>query len=130
VTRPKSRRRQAYPLSYTVGEAILRYLREVRPRAPYREVFLTLKAPFGPLSSGVLYDVVSDRLRPLTLPLSHYGPHTLRHACATHLLAEGFSMQEIGDHLGHRKVDTTRVYAKVDLAGLRQVANFDLGELL
>ena len=39
-------------------------------------------------------------------------------------------MKEIGDHLGHCKVDTTRVYAKVDLAGLRQVAEFDLGGLL
>jgi hypothetical protein len=38
-------------------------------------------------------------------------------------------MKEIGDHLGHRKADTTRVYAKVDLMGLRQVANFDLGDL-
>ncbi len=49
VTRPKSRRQQSYPLSYTVGEAILRYLREVRPTAPCREVFLTLKAPVRPL---------------------------------------------------------------------------------
>jgi len=39
-------------------------------------------------------------------------------------------MKEIGDHLGHRKIDTTRIYAKVDLTGLRQVANFDLGGLL
>jgi integrase/recombinase XerD len=129
VTRPKSRRRQVYPLSHTVGEAILRYLKEVRPRAPYREVFLRLKAPFGPLSSGVLYDVVSDRLRALALPLSHYGPHALRHACATRLLTQGLSMKAIGDHLGHRKAETTRVYAKVDLGGLRQVANFDLGDL-
>jgi len=101
----------------------------VRPRAPYREVFLRLKAPFGPLSSGVLYDVVSDRLRSLALPLRHYGPHALRHACATRLLAQGLSLKEIGDHLGHRKADTTRVYAKVDLGSLRQVANFDLGDL-
>ncbi|MCP4898371.1 MAG: site-specific integrase, partial [bacterium] len=49
VTRPKSRRQQSYPLSYTVGEAILRYLREVRPRVLYREVFLTLKAPVRPI---------------------------------------------------------------------------------
>jgi hypothetical protein len=39
-------------------------------------------------------------------------------------------MKEIGDHLGHRKLDTTRVYAKVDLAGLRRVADFDMGGLL
>jgi integrase/recombinase XerD len=130
LTRPKPRRRQSYPLSYTVGEAILRYLKEVRPRTSRREVFLTVKAPFQALSSGSLYDLVSDRLRPLGISLPHYGPHSLRHACATRLLAEGLSMKEIGDHLGHRKPDTTRVYAKVDMAGLRQVADFDLGGLL
>jgi integrase/recombinase XerD len=122
VTRPKPRHRQLYPLSHTVGEAILRYLREVRSRSSYREVFLTLRAPLKPLGSGVLYDMVSDRLRALEVPSKHYGPHSLRHACGTHLLAKGLSMKEIGDHLGHRKMDTTRVYAKVDLLGLCQVA--------
>jgi len=130
LTRPKPRRRQSYPFPYTVGEAILRYLKQVRPRTSRREVFLTVKAPFRALSSGSLYDIVSDRLRVLSVSLPHYGPHSLRHACATRLLAEGLSMKEIGDHLGHRKADTTRVYAKVDIAGLRQVADFDLGGLL
>ena len=78
-TRPKPRRRQSYPLSYTVGEAILRYLREVRPRTSLRDVFLTLKAPFQALSSGSLYDLVSDRLRTQGVCLPHYGPHSLRH---------------------------------------------------
>jgi integrase/recombinase XerD len=54
LTRPKPRRRQSYPLSYSVGEAILRYLKRVRPRISGREVFLTVKAPFQPLSSGSL----------------------------------------------------------------------------
>jgi integrase/recombinase XerD len=130
LTRPKPRRRQPYPLSHTVGKAILRYLQEVRPRISRREVFLTLKAPFQPLSSGSLHDLVSDRLRALGVSVPHYGPHSLRHACATRLLAEGLSIKEIGDHLGHRKADTTRVYAKVDLTGLRRVAEFDWGGLL
>lgn len=130
VTRPKSRRQQSYPLSYSVGEAILRYLKEVRPHVSYREIFLTLRAPIRPLGSGALYDLVSDRLLAVDASLKHHGPHSLRHACAVRLLAEGLSMKEIGDHLGHRKLDTTRVYAKVDLAGLRQVANFDIGGLL
>ena len=130
LTRPKPRHRQSYPLAYTVGEAILRYLKEVRPRISRREVFLTVRAPLQALSSGSLYDLVSDRLRARGVSLPHYGPHSLRHACATRLLAEGLSMKEIGDHLGHRKADTTRVYAKVDMAGLRQVADFDLGGLL
>jgi site-specific recombinase XerD len=130
LTRPKPRRRQPYPLCHTVGEAILCYLKKMRPRTTRREIFLTVRAPFRPLGSGVLYDLVSDRLRCLSISLPHYGPHSLRHACATRLLAEGLSMKEIGDHLGHRKADTTRVYAKVDLAALRQVGDFDLGGLL
>lgn len=130
VTRPKSRRQQSYPLSHTVGEAILRYLREVRPRVCHREVFLTLRAPIRAIGSGALYDLVSDRLLAIDPSLKPHGPHSLRHACATHLLAKGLSMKEIGDHLGHRKLDTTRVYAKVDLTGLRQVADFDIGGLL
>jgi site-specific recombinase XerD len=69
-------------------------------------------------------------LRALNLPLRHVGPHALRHACATHLLAEGLTMKEIGDHLGHRSADSTAHYARVDLTGLREVADFDLGGLL
>ncbi len=130
LTRPKSRRRQTYPLTYTVGEALLRYLKEIRPRVPYREVFITLRAPFRPPARGVLYDVVADRLGGLGVSSKQRGPHSLRHACAARLLAEGLSMKEIGDHLGHRSLETTRVYAKVDLAGLRQVADFDLGGVL
>ena len=130
VTRPKSRRRQTYPLVYTVGEALLRYVRTVRARSSYRNVFLTLRAPRVPLGSGALYDVVADRLRPLALALPHQGPHALRHACATRLLGAGLSMPAVAEHLGHRRLDTTRGYAKVDLAGLRQVADVDLGALL
>lgn len=44
-------------------------------------------------------------------------------------VAEGFSLKEIGDHLGHRSAEATRIYAKVDLVGLREVADFDLGGL-
>jgi site-specific recombinase XerD len=130
VTRPKPRRRQTYPLSHTVGEALLRYLKEVRPSVRYREVFLTLLAPIQPSSSNSLYCTVAERFRALNIPSPHRGPHALRHACATRLLAEGLSMKEIGDHLGHRKPDSTRVYAKVDLAGLRQVADFEIGGVL
>jgi site-specific recombinase XerD len=73
--------------------------------------------------------MVRRRFQALNLDLPHYGSHALRHACATHLLAQGLSLKEIGDHLGHRDPDTTRIYAKVDLTGLRQVGDFDLGDL-
>jgi site-specific recombinase XerD len=66
------------------------------------------------------------RIRALGLKLPHYGPHSLRHACATHLLSQGFSLKEIGDHLGHESSQSTRIYAKVDEHGLRQVADVDI----
>jgi integrase/recombinase XerD len=130
LTRPKQRRAQEYPLVPVAGEAILRYLQQVRPRCARREIFLTLKAPFRPLSTGGLHHVVSSRLSELNIQSLRHGPHSLRHACAGHLLAEGFSLKEIGDHLGHRSAYATRAYAKVDLVGLRAVANFDLGGLV
>jgi integrase/recombinase XerD len=130
VPRGKQRCTQPYPLTPTVGEAILRYLKEVRPRSAHREVFLSLRAPIHPLVRESLYRVVRNRLRPLDDSLQHYGPHMLRHACATHLLTEGCSLKEIGDHLGHRDPEATRIYAKVDVSGLRQVADFSFRGLL
>ncbi len=125
----KTRRTRLYPLIYPVGNAVLRYLKEVRPRAPHREVFLTLLHPIRPLHTSVSH-AARRHLRRLGVDLPHYGPHALRHACATHLLSQGRTLKEIGDHLGHREPDTTRIYAKVDLGGLRLVANFDVGGLI
>ena len=129
IGRSKQRRAQEYPLVSEAGEAILHYLQKARPRCTRREIFLTSKAPFRRLSQGALYHLVSSRLSALGIHVPRRGPHALRHACAGHLVTEGFSLKEIGDHLGHRSAFATRIYAKVDLAGLREVANFDLGGL-
>jgi len=129
VVSSKAKRARSFPLTRSVGDAILRYLREVRPRSPHRELFLSLKPPFRPVYTS-LWGMVARRLRSLDVTLPHYGPHALRHACAGQLLAAGLSLKEIGDQLGHKDPETTRIYAKVDLIGLRQVANFDLGGVL
>lgn len=130
LSRPKQRHRQGYPLLPSVGEAILRYVQQIRPHSPCREIFLTLRAPFRALSAGGLYHVVRSRLETLGIRSLRRGPHSLRHACAGRLVAQGFSLKEIGDHLGHRSADATRTYAKVDVVGLREVAQFNLGDLL
>ena len=129
VSRVKRRKLQSYPLADSVGAAIARYLREVRPASARRELFLGLNAPHGPLSQGAVWHVVSAGLQALNVKTAHFGPHALRHACAGRLVAEGLSLKEIGDHLGHRGVSATRIYAKVNLASLREIAAFDLGGL-
>lgn len=129
VHRPKQRLAQRYPLQPAVGQAILRYLREVRPRCGERALFLSLLAPIRPLSAASITALVHNRLSRLGLTLSPHGAHCLRHACASHLLASGFTLKQIGDHLGHRAANSTLSYTKVDLVGLRQVADIDLGAL-
>src|SRR2546427_7364577 len=130
MPRPKGRQTSPYPLLPAVGHAIIRYLQAVRPPCAPRELFLTLRPPFRPLSGSALHGLTSKHLQTVGIQPVHRGPHTLRHACAMHLVAQGLSLKEIGDHLGHRSAEATRIYAKVDLAGLREVAAFDVGDLL
>lgn len=124
LRRAKRSKPQVFPLSKTVGEAILRYLKEIRPQhCKSRELFIARRSPYRALTAGAIYAIVNRRLRPLNLPIKNHGPHALRHACATHLINEGFSLKEISDHLGHQDLETTRIYAKVDLVNLRKVAD-------
>ena len=73
--------------------------------------------------------IVSKRWKPLNVAIKHHGAHSLRHACATRLINQGVPLKTIADQLGHRDLETTRIYAKVDLTRLREVANFNLGGL-
>jgi len=130
IRRPKQRKSQHYPLVREVGAAILRYLREVRPKCKQREVFLTQVQPYRTLTAGGFGVMVRKRLHRLGLILPCYGPHAIRHSCATHLLAEGVSLKEIADHLGHVSLAATQMYAKVDLAALREVGSFPLTGLV
>jgi site-specific recombinase XerD len=130
VTRPKQRCTQQYPLDPVVGDAIVRYLKEARPRCVYRQLFLSLDAPIRPLLPACISPIVRSRLAALGIQIPRRGAHCLRHACARQLLAGGFSLKQIGDHLGHRSAAATREYVKVDLDGLRQVAELNLEALL
>ena len=130
IFRLKRRQPQVYPLLPSVAEALARYIDIIRPSMLYPEVFVGLHSPHRPLSRSAIYKIVSPRFLAVGIEAVHHGPHALRHACATRLIADGLTLKEIGDHLGHRSTEATRTYAKVDLAALREVGDFDLGELL
>ena len=121
---------QRFPLRREVGDAILHYLQEARPRCACRHLFVTLYPPYRPVGPSALWWVTSSRIKAAGLRFRHNGPHSLRHACATRLLLQGASFKEIGDVLGHRGLESVGIYAKVDLNALRVVANVDLGGLL
>jgi site-specific recombinase XerD len=129
VFRLKRRQPQVYPLLPAVAEALARYIDTVRPHTPTPEIFLGLKAPHRALTPAALFDFVNGKFKALGIEAKHRGPHALRHACAARLVAQGLSFKEIGDHLGHRSASATMTYAKVDMRALREVGDFDLGEL-
>jgi integrase/recombinase XerD len=130
ITRSKSTRRDMFPLEPSVEHAISRYVCDARPQSDDSTLFLTVRAPFRPLSAGALYHLVRSHTPATERPQKGRGPHGLRHACARHLIDAGLSFKEVGDHLGHCSPDSTRIYAKVNLAALRLVAFEDLGGLL
>lgn len=129
IERSKSRRREELALHPLVGEAIVRYLREARPAASSRNVFLTVRAPYRPLTACNLHSIIHRRYPAGEAPSRGRGPHGLRHACARQLVESDYSFKQVGDYLGHRSPDSTKVYAKVDLRSLREVAPDDLGGL-
>lgn len=131
IRRAKSGRPQIMPLLPVVGEAILRYIKEVRyNKGKCEYLFLGRLAPHRPLTGGALNRMTRTELRKAGVVLKHYGPHSFRHGCATQLINTGFSLKEIADLFGHVRLDTTRTYAKADLTTLREVANMEWEDLV
>jgi len=129
VVRAKNGRQQVFPLTKEVGEAIILYLKEARPKKDCREIFLSLKAPFMPMVPSSLNTLTKKYYSQTKIQTPHRGPHSLRHACASNLINNDVSLKGIADQLGHVSMKSVRTYAKVDLKGLREVGEFDLGEL-
>ncbi len=111
----------AYPLSPVVGNAVLDYLR-VRPKTTDRHLFLRIFAPLGPYTYSAISLCVGRYLRRAGITVHRAGSHTLRHACVQRLVDAQFSFKTIGDYVGHRSIDSTAVYTKVNVEALREVA--------
>lgn len=121
--RGKNGQRHDLPLPADVGEAIADYLQKWRPRNGSRRVFLRNKAPIrgfkGPSGLGC---VIRRCLQRAGIDAPTTGAHQFRHGLASEMLRGGASLGEIGEVLGHRHVQTTAIYAKVDLNALRTLA--------
>ncbi len=123
LVRGKGLRHDRLPLPTDVGEALAVYLRRDRPECSTRRVFVRMKAPRrGFAGSSTVSTVVRRALERAGLQPPTMGAHLLRHTLATGMLRQGASMAEIGELLRHRSPGTTEIYAKVDIDGLRSLA--------
>jgi site-specific recombinase XerD len=117
----KGRRCRLLPLPSATAQALVRYLRTVRPPTSSRRIFLCLHRP-APLTSGAVAAATIAAFRRAGLAVARPGPHLLRHTLATHLIQKGVELKAIADVLGHRSLNTTARYAKVNLPMLAQIA--------
>lgn len=108
------------PLPVDVGEALVEYLRVRSTDSSSRAVFLTVDGSGRALSASGVRHIVRETCG--AAGLEPFGPHRLRHALATSLLAQGDSLAHIGQVLRHRSLASTAIYAKSDMQGLAQAA--------
>lgn len=111
------------PLTGEVGAALAEYLEQARPDTCSRQVFVLHRQRVGaPISTSIVGRAVDNALRRAQLAAPTRGANLLRHSLATELLDRGASLREIADLFGHSCLATTRIYAAVDVAALREVA--------
>ncbi|MGH9364682.1 MAG: site-specific integrase [Thermoanaerobaculia bacterium] len=114
------------PLPQDVGDAVLDYLRSGRPRVQSGYVFLRSVAPFGPFEGSqaghAVTHIARTALRRACVQRPRRGAHVFRHTAACQMLRAGVGMEGIAEVLRHRSIETTGLYAKVDLHLLEHVA--------
>lgn len=120
----------AFPLSSSVGEALVDYLQHGRPQSAERHVFFMAFAPVRPISHTAVSKLATKYLLKAGIQVPRPGSHTLRHSCVQRLVDADFSLKTIGDFVGHRSAKTTEIYTKVAIEPLREIALGDGEEVL
>jgi site-specific recombinase XerD len=124
VTQYKTRSALTLPLAAATIRVLRQYLAVERDRQGWTcpALFLRARCPNGPLLRTGVGDIFEKRVRQAKLSFTSHDVYSLRHAFALRLLARGVGVKLIGDLLGHRNLDTTRTYLRLDTRALRAVA--------
>ena len=120
----KTRHGAILPLPYQAGRAIAAYVRRTRPPTDQRRVCVKQVGRLrgDPISSNAISAVVVRALRRAGVEAPLAGAYVLRHTVASRLVRGGTSLKDVADFLGHRSLDTTMIYTKLDLPALADVA--------
>lgn len=125
LVRGKGKLHDRLPITVEIGDALSRYLREERGPATCRTLFVAHRAPHRPFKDGQIVNAILKNALSATgqKPVTPYvGSHLLRHSLATQLVNAGASLDEVGDVLRHRARSSTMIYARLDIDGLRSIA--------
>ena len=118
----KGSKERLVPFGRAALQAVLLYLRELRPRleSPASKGALFLNARGQPLTRMGAWKILRKYVERAQIT-KHVSPHTLRHSFATHLLEGGADLRAVQEMLGHADISTTQIYTHVDREYLRSV---------
>lgn len=120
--RSKGQRIDVLPLPHACGRAIAQYLQKGRPPTTRRDLFVRHRPPINaPADPDIVRNAVRNAAKRCGLEQRIHGTHILRHTLAGRLVQGGARFKEIADLLRHRSLNTTTIYAKVDLPALARV---------
>jgi integrase/recombinase XerD len=120
VIHGKGGREDRLPLPADVGAALAAYLKRGRPMSERREVFLRARAPYAPIASGTVASTVRRACRRAGIP--EVGSHRLRHTTGCEMVGAGVPIVQVSQVLRHRSLQSTAIYARVDIDQLRRLA--------
>ena len=120
----KSRRAAVLPLPQDVGVAVKEYILHARPVVDAEKVFLRMLPPLHqPLASGGVSAVAHAAIKRSGVEAQGLpAGHVFRHSAATNLLRDNTPLEVISTLLRHQSMETTAIYARVDVRMLREVA--------
>ena len=123
VPAAKASRQRTMPLPSEAAKVLADYLRRGRPKTRSRMLFVRHRAPIKALCNRSVGSIVSTHILQAGIkePIRK-GSHVLRHSLATCLINKGVPIKQISDILGHSSIQTTSIYAKVDVQHLAEVA--------
>ncbi|HWK32293.1 MAG TPA: tyrosine-type recombinase/integrase [Hyphomicrobium sp.] len=121
ISQRKTRSDLVLPLMPRTMTLLRGYIKHEREASPIPYLFLRVRRPAGPLMHYGVGDIFHTRAAQSGLPLEGYSSYSLRHSFAMRLLQRNVGVKAIGDLLGHRSLEATCVYLRLDTAALRAV---------
>lgn len=124
VPATKTEHGRELPLVARLVTALRTYVRAHRPTTACDRLFVRHDAKHigSPLDSRAIGVAIRTAYHRCKFSDRWRGCYRLRHTFATRLHARGADLKQIADLLGHRHLQTTTIYAKVDPNGLRALA--------